>query len=130
MKEVELNLNNYSKCLCTVCPVQAKSECVAAKREKWLEVRRSLGRVLRQYPDHPEAYEMDMGELAESETGKDQDFRKPAAEEMIELYCCKTVGKSNCVDLDGEKSCQCPTCAVWTSHDLKGFYYCAKGSPE
>jgi hypothetical protein len=130
MKDVELNLSNYSKCLCPVCPVQAKSTCIAGKNEGWREVRKSAGRVLRQYPDHPEVYDMDLGELQKSETGKDQRFSKPAPEEMIELYCCKLVGKSNCNDLDVGQPCQCPTCAVWASHDLGGYYYCTSGSTQ
>ncbi len=126
MKEVELNLNNYSKCICPECPVQGESKCVFAKRENWARERKAAGRILKGFPDHPEEYDMDMAEVEKSDFGKKQGFRKPQPQEMIELYCSKQVGRSNCADLQKGESCQCPTCSVWGSHDLNDYYFCLK----
>ncbi len=128
MKDVELTLNNYTKCLCPVCPVQEPSNCIAAKREGWRGARKSAGRVLRQFAEHPEVYDLEFAALASSETGRSAGFREPAPEEMTELYCSKPVGKSDCDDLNVQARCQCPDCAVWASHQLGGYYYCTSGS--
>lgn len=75
MGEVELNISNYTKCLCPVCPVQAESGCIAARKSSWVEARKGAGRILKQYHLHPETYEMEMGSLQENEVGKEQGFR-------------------------------------------------------
>jgi hypothetical protein len=123
-KEVELNLNNYTKCLCPVCPVQAKSACISAKKEKWVGMRKKTGKILEEYAFHPETYDMEMEDLMNSEIGKKHQFQKPPKEEMKELYCSQAVGKSNCPDLNRKGICQCPTCAVWQNKNLAGMYYC------
>lgn len=127
MEEVKLNISNYAKCLCQVCPVQEDSSCIAAKNEKWREMRMRVGQVLEDYPDHPESYEMEMGELENNEVGKKHGFSQPEPEDMVELYCSAVVGKSNCNDLSDEKFCQCPACAVWSAHVLGSTYFCLRG---
>ncbi len=123
-KEVELTIDNTSKCVCPVCPVQTASACTAAKRPRWEERRIAAGDILTEYPAHPEAFDMEMGELETTKIGERHGFRKPDTEDMIELYCSNEVGISNCEDLDGERRCQCPSCAVWTTHGLDSRYYC------
>lgn len=76
------------------------------------------------YPDHPEAFDMEMGELEGTEVGMRHGFRKPDTADMIELYCSRTVGSSSCNDLDDDKHCQCPSCSVWATHGLGSYYYC------
>lgn len=127
MKDVELTIANATKCICPVCPVQADSTCTAAKRPGWERERIAAGDVLAEYPDHPEAYDMDMAELETAEVGKRHDFEKPDAEAMIELYCRSAATGSDCEDLDATKSCQCPLCAVWATHQLVSEYYCLRG---
>lgn len=124
MKEVALNIGNLTKCLCSVCPVQADSGCIAAKRPEWKKTRITAGDILTEYPDHPEAYDMEMGALEAAEVGKRHGFEKPDTADMIELYCSNVVSSSNCKDLDGTKRCQCPSCAVWVTHGLDSYYYC------
>jgi hypothetical protein len=126
MADVSLNIMNYSRCLCPVCPVQKPSSCIAAKRELWLEARKGIGRVLKQYHVDPGAYVMDFRELEQSEIGVSQGFRRPAPGDMIEVYCSKEVGKSNCDDLNDDQYCQCPDCSVWSDNELQGDYYCQK----
>ncbi|MCL6106675.1 MAG: DUF2769 domain-containing protein [Actinobacteria bacterium] len=128
MKEVELNISNYSKCLCPVCPVEADSPCLYTRQKTWRDARRQLGKVLKQYPEHPEAYEMPMQELEASDTGKDLHFAKPAPANMRELFCSEAVGRSDCQDLSGERTCQCPDCMVWEGYRLGSGYFCVRGS--
>ena len=85
-----------------------------------------MGRILEEYPHHPEAYEMEMGELENSEVGRENAFIQPNPEDMQELYCSKAVGKSNCGDLNDGEMCQCPTCAVWSANSLGSTYYCRR----
>jgi hypothetical protein len=124
MKEVALDIDNYTKCVCPVCPVQAASECVAAKRPAWKRMRMVVGDILSEYPAHPEAYDMEMATLETTEVAGKHGFKKPDAAEMLELYCSKAVNGASCHDLDGDRPCQCPTCAVWASHQLDSTYYC------
>ncbi len=121
---VELNPDNYTKCLCPVCPVQRASACVAAKRDGWRKLRLAVGDLLEEYPDHPEFYEQSFAEIEASELGRRHNFLTPDATEMIELYCCEKVGKTDCSDLDTEKPCQCPDCSVWEKHELRSAYFC------
>jgi hypothetical protein len=123
-KDVDLNIDNATKCVCPVCPVQAKSECIAAKRPRWERRRVAVGDILTEYPDHPEAFEMDYRKLEATEVGKGHGFEMPDTSDMMELYCSKTIGRSDCDDLDDTKPCQCPTCTVWASHQLDSTYYC------
>lgn len=127
LPEVRRNISNYVKCLCPVCPVQEGSGCIDAKKEKWRELRKSIGKVLEDYPLHPEAYEMEMAELEHNIVGQKHGFSRPEKEDMIELYCSPVISKSNCGDLNDEKFCQCPTCAVWSAHLLRSTYYCLRG---
>jgi hypothetical protein len=122
-REVELSINNYTKCLCPVCPVQEDSKCIAQKMIKWADTRKRIGDILEEYPFHPEAYDMEMGELQNSAIGAKKGFLKPQPVEMKELYCCKHVGKSNCGDLK-LAICQCTDCTVWKDHGLHAGYYC------
>lgn len=124
MTDVVLNIDDYTKCVCPVCPVQAISRCVAAKRESWKRTRLVVGDILAEYPEHPEAYDMEMAQLAGTELGKRHGFERPGAKGMIELYCSKPVGASDCGDLEESNACQCPTCAVWASHQLDSDHYC------
>ncbi len=128
MARIKLNISNYGKCLCPVCPVQLKSPCIAAKNENWREQRKAIGEILKEYPDHPEAYQMDMEELEKSGVGIRHHFSQPRPDEMQELYCSEAVGKSNCDDLDEEKMCQCQDCAVWQQNRLGRTYFCLSGS--
>lgn len=127
MKEVELTIDNVTKCVCPMCPVQASSECIAAKRPDWERARTAAGDILAEYPTYPEAFDMDYQDLETTEVGRRHGFKKPEREDMIELYCSEAVGRSSCNDLDGAKPCQCPTCAVWASHQLDSTYYCMSG---
>jgi hypothetical protein len=124
MKEVELSIDNSTKCLCPVCPVQTESDCTAAKRPGWEKGRMAAGDILTEYPDHPEAFGMEMGELEATQVGRRHGFKKPDTDDMMELYCSSAVSSSNCKDLDAKKSCQCPSCAVWATHGLGSYYYC------
>lgn len=124
MKKVRLTINNYSKCLCPVCPVQTKSECTAAKRKKWHESRLKVGEILAEFNSHPEAYDLPMNELEASPLGQKHNFKKPNSTEMMELYCTKISGGSTCKDLDGTNRCQCSDCKVWETHGLILTHYC------
>ncbi len=124
MKEVKLNIDNSTKCLCPVCPVQADSECTAVKRPGWEKGRIATGDVLAEYPAHPEAFDIEMGELESTDVAKRHGFKRPDTTDMIELYCSSTVSSSNCKDLDDDKRCQCPSCTVWATHGLGAYYYC------
>lgn len=128
--KVKLTIDNYTKCLCPVCPVQEKSKCIALKKANWQETRKKVGRVLEEYPFHPETYEIEMDELEKHEIGKKHGFFKPNQKDMIELFCSKAVGKSDCSDLDSRQKCNCPDCAVWSKSGLKTAYYCMRGSSE
>lgn len=128
MKEVQLNIANSTKCLCPGCGVQAESACIAAKRPGWRKTRIAIGDVLTEFPTHPEAFEMPVAELAATDIGKQHGFEAPDTTEMIELYCSAAVSASNCMDLDSEKRCLCPTCAVWAAHGLGAYYYCLSKS--
>lgn len=121
--EVLLNLDNATKCICPVCPVQAASECIAARRGRWEQGRLAAGEILAEYPTHPEAYDMAFERLTVSELATKHAFASDTSR-MIELYCAKSVGASDCEDLDSRQSCQCPTCAVWATHHLDSAYYC------
>ncbi len=125
---VKLNISNYGKCLCPVCPVQLKSACIAAKNEEWRLFRLKVGEILKEYHLHPEAYEMDMQELEKNVVGKKHSFTEPKPAGMQELYCSEAVGKSNCGDLDEGKMCQCPDCVVWQQNKLGSTYFCLSGS--
>lgn len=122
--EILLNLDNATKCICPVCPVQASSQCIAAKRAAWQRGRLAAGEILAEYPSHPEAYDVAFERLEVSELAKKQGFAAPDTTQMIELYCAKRVSASDCEDLDPHQSCQCPTCAVWATHHLDSTYYC------
>ncbi len=124
MEPVKLTPDNYTKCLCPVCPVQAGSVCIAAKRDAWKEMRLSVGKLLEEYASHPESYDQTFDEIEASELGRRLSFRAPTPPEMIELYC--SIGKTDCEDLDTEQRCQCGDCAVWAKHGLDAYYYCRK----
>lgn len=124
MKPVDLNIDTSSKCVCPVCPVQAESECTAAKRPRWEKRRIAAGDILAEYPVHPEAFDMAMEELEASDVGARHGFERPDPGDMMELYCSDRVSASNCKDLDRAQSCQCPTCTVWATHELDSSYYC------
>lgn len=122
MKKVDLNISNYTKCLCPVCPVQAMSICDPKKDSEWLQERKTVGDILEEYPEHPEAYETDFDALEKSDIGRRNGFRRPSREETRELYCA--IGPSNCLALNKKELCQCPDCAVWQSYGLDTVYYC------
>lgn len=124
MKEVELTIGNVTKCVCPMCAVQAGSACIAAKRPEWERTRTVAGDILAEYPVHPEAFDMDYRELEATEVGRRHGFKTPERTDMIQLYCSGAVGRSSCSDLDDTKPCQCPTCTVWASHQLRSTYYC------
>lgn len=124
MSEVELTIDNSTKCVCPVCPVQADSACTSGKRPHWERRRTSEGDILAEYPAHPEAYDLEMEELEAAEIGRRHGFEKPDTENTMELYCAGKVSRSNCGDLDGKRACQCPTCTVWAAHGLDSSYYC------
>ena len=129
MKEVKKTLDTYTKCLCPVCPVTMDSGCLEARKDRWKAARLKAGQMLELYPEHPEAYGMEMFALEASETGRGIDFREPGREEMNELYCCNCVGKSDCGDLAGAP-CLCPNCAVWSSHELEAKWFCKYGGQD
>ncbi len=54
----------------------------------------------------------------------------PPADIIEGIYCASAVGKSDCSDQDGNKACNCPTCAVWEDNSLNSTYFCLKGSAE
>lgn len=130
MAKVKHNVANQTACLCPVCPVQTASSCVNQRKESgWGEMRKSaIAGVLENYPEHPETYDMPIGELQKSSVGKENQAELITKDNMIELYC--SVGRSECGDLHGQQRCVCPDCAVWSGHDLKASYYCLKGSAE
>ena len=128
MKPVELNISNYSKCLCPVCPVEAGSGCLYNRQETWRDDRRQVGRMLADYPAHPEFYEMPMDQLEQQDPPDDGDqFVKPAPANMRELFCSKAVGKSSCQDLTSQRPCQCGDCQVWADSELGTGYFCVHG---
>ncbi len=130
MKTVELNISNYTKCLCPVCPVEAGSSCLYNRQETWRDDRRQVGEMLTEYPEYPEVYEMPMDQLQQNPVGDDNQFVKPAPANMRELFCSKAVGKSSCRDLDSQRQCQCADCQVWTDSGLGDGYFCVHGSAE
>lgn len=128
MMAVELNIRNYTKCLCPVCPVEDGSSCLYNRQETWRNDRRQIGEMLAEYPGHPEIYEMPMDQLEQDPVGDGNDFGRPAAANMRELFCSKTVGKSSCQDLESRRQCQCPDCQVFSDSSLGSGYFCVHGS--
>lgn len=105
--------------------MQKGSVCIAGREEAWREARKAAGRVLEAYPGNPETYELEAELLEEHAAGRQSGFRRPANEEMRELYC--SIGRSECADLDSDRLCICPDCAVWAAGGLKTKYFCLQG---
>ncbi len=64
-----------------------------------------------------------------------QDFERiekegtmPSSDNFPGVYC--SIGRSACGDLNNERRCLCPGCAVYLENDLKSFKYCLEGSSE
>ena len=129
MKTVELNISNYTKCLCPVCPVEADSSCLYNRQGTWRQDRQKVGEMLAEYPGHPEIYEMPMDQLEQQDPPGDGDqYIKPAPANMRELFCSKAVGKSSCQDLESQRQCQCADCQVFADSGLGSGYFCVHGS--
>ncbi|MCL5962001.1 MAG: DUF2769 domain-containing protein [Chloroflexi bacterium] len=102
MARVEFNMENVNKCQCPPCPVQAQSSCV---KDKLAKLQQMMQPVSAGTPDPP-----------------------PDPDIVPGMYC--STGTASCADLDFNKSCFCPTCAVWTESKLTARYYCEEGNAD
>lgn len=102
MLKIDFNPENLEKCLCTTCPVQAKSSCI----EDQLKIMEEIGH----------ASDIDGGYMVD-------------AENVPKLYCA--TGKTNCGDLYFHEECQCKDCRVYIENDLETRgapgYFCKHG---
>lgn len=44
------------------------------------------------------------------------------------IYCSR--GQANCLDLNFNQKCACPTCPVWVENGLGARYYCHNGNAD
>ena len=104
LSEIEFTLENWEKCNCKTCPVQAQNMCFQEKNEKTADI-------------IPKIKENDMITTPEMLPG---------------MYCVN--GKTTCRNLDTKQICQCYRCAIWTEYDLLHDepmrYYCRDGSAK
>jgi hypothetical protein len=102
LSKVEFNMENWEKCICRICPVQADSNCVGEKKMKAMEM---------------------MPKLKESKM-------MPDPEMVPGVYCAN--GKAACTDIDTSKMCNCNQCALWKEYDLPNGepmgYFCRDGA--
>ncbi|PKL66151.1 MAG: DUF2769 domain-containing protein [Methanobacteriales archaeon HGW-Methanobacteriales-1] len=102
MSKVEFNMENWEKCICKSCPVQADSKCAREKKMKAMEM---------------------MPKLKESKM-------MPEPEMVPGMYCAN--GKATCTDIDVSKMCQCNMCPLWKENDLPNGepmgYFCRDGA--
>jgi hypothetical protein len=101
MQKIEFSMENIKRCLCSVCDVQKKSDCVKDKQKMMLLIKN-------QDLDSP----MMMG-----------------PDKVPGLYC--STGKAVCQDIDTHEICKCNECPVWMEFSLDKFdknrYFCKNG---
>ncbi len=104
LSQIEFTLENWEKCKCVKCPVQAENQCFQEKNVKTIEIM-------------PKIKETNMVESPEMFPG---------------MYCVN--GKTSCRNLDTKQICQCHSCPLWTEYDLLHGkpmrYFCRDGAAE
>jgi hypothetical protein len=97
--KVPLNEDVILKCICGLCPVQAKSECAKPKIMLGMEMKKKM-----------------TPEMMKSMTIEQKAAMMPKPEDMPGPYC--TIGVAACKDLDFSKMCICPGCQIFKEYDL------------
>lgn len=105
-QKVPLNSDVVMKCMCGMCPVQAKSACSVPKLKMMMDMRASMGM---------KESGMPAGSMS-AISGQMGEMKMPKPEELPGPFC--SIGKAACNDLDNSKACICNQCQVYKDFSL------------